>query len=305
MLAGELDGLVLLGLGLVLLLGLLGWGLWVGKEWVLTDLVVGLLVDLLEGIGLNLVIKVTLELRLVALLIILSQLLHVLGNVSGVDVLAEGLGVELLGLNIVTWEAVWRVWDVESSIGSTLHGTEDTSTSGGSLETDIENDLEWTSLLSILISSLGGGVLASSLSDTLEHLIETQLLEGTTGAEKTGSVGGSPVGETVLDSVSLELVGVSGNEDLITDNLGGDNLDDDVAVGEADYETVLWSIVLVLGLGDEALAGVVIGLSLTTSAVLRLEAGEVGVGLDGLGERLQNLLENRDTGRNGIKNSPL
>ena len=36
---------------------------------------------------------------------------------------------------------------------------------------------------------------------------------------------------------------------------------DNVAVGEADDETVLGRIVLVLGLGDEALSGVVVGLS--------------------------------------------
>lgn len=47
---------------------------------------------------------------------------------------------------------------------------------------------------------------------------------------------------------------------------------DDVPVGEADDQAVLGSIVLVLGLGDEALAGVVVGLSLSSTLVLGLEA---------------------------------
>jgi len=38
----------------------------------------------------------------------------------------------------------------------------------------------------------------------------------------------------VADTVSLELVGVSSDEDLVTDDFRGDDLADDVAVGEAD-----------------------------------------------------------------------
>jgi hypothetical protein len=63
---------------------------------------------------------------------------------------------------------------------------------------------------------------------------------------------------------------VSGAEDLVAVDLGGDDLGDDVAVGEADNQTVLGGVVLVLGLGDEALAGVVVGLTRTTTLVLDL-----------------------------------
>lgn len=47
---------------------------------------------------------------------------------------------------------------------------------------------------------------------------------------------------------------------------------DDVPVGEADDQAVLGSIVLVLGLGDQALAGIVVGLSGPSALVLGLEA---------------------------------
>jgi len=49
-------------------------------------------------------------------------------------------------------------------------------------------------------------------------------------------------------------------------------LHDDITVGEADDETVLGRIVFVLGLGDKALASIVIGLSNTTALVLGLVA---------------------------------
>jgi hypothetical protein len=55
--------------------------------------------------------------------------------------------------------------------------------------------------------------------------------------------------------------------------LGVDNLNDDVLVGEPDDEPVLGSVVLVLG-HVEGLRTV--GLSLTSSSVLDLESREVG-----------------------------
>jgi hypothetical protein len=76
----------------------------------------------------------------------------------------------------------------------------------------------------------------------------------------------------VLDTVSLELVSVGRAEDLVASDLGGHDLADDVLVGEADDQAVLGSIVLVLGLGDEALTGVVIGLALLAALVLSLVA---------------------------------
>jgi hypothetical protein len=50
---------------------------------------------------------------------------------------------------------------------------------------------------------------------------------------------------------------------------------------------VLAGRVLVLGLGDQALTGIVVGLSLTTTAVLGLVATVVRAVLNELGERLQ------------------
>lgn len=268
---GDSGNLVLLGDGLPLLLGLLA--LTIGLlEGVLADGLVGLGVEVLETVGLNVVRNVLDELAVVALLIVVGQSLHVLGNVATVDVLAESLSVQLLGLHVVARESLLRVGDEDAAVGSTLEGTKDTGTSGGTGKTNVEEGLEGAALAIIGLSGLGEGELTISLLNTDKALVEAELAEDTAGNQETGGVGGSPVGQTVVDAVGLELVGVGSGEDLVTRDLRADDLHDDVLVGEADNQAVLGSIVLVLGLGDEALTGIVVGLALTSSLVLSLEA---------------------------------
>ena len=81
---------------------------------------------------------------------------------------------------------------------------------------------------------------------------------------------GSPVGETVVDAVARELARVGLGQDEIALEASVDDLANDVLVGEANNKAVLRRIVLVLGLGDQALAGVVVGLALASTPVLRL-----------------------------------
>lgn len=221
----ELLGLVLERLGLPLLLGLLGAAGLNLLEGVLADGLVGLLVELLQTVSLDIVVDVLLELGLVALLIVIGQSLHVLGDVATVDVLAEGLGVKLLSLHVETGETVLGVGNKDATVRGTLHGTEDTGTGRGADETDIEEGLEGAAALAILtLSSLGQGVLAIGLLNTGELLLEAELLEGAAGDQQTSGVGSSPVGQTVLDTVGAELVGVGSDEDLVTSDLGGDDL---------------------------------------------------------------------------------
>lgn len=74
----------------------------------------------------------------------------------------------------------------------------------------------------------------------------------------------------MIDSITLKLVCVCCAEDLVPGYLGGDDLADDVTVGEADDKAVLGSVVLVLRLADEALTGVIIGFACTATLVLDL-----------------------------------
>lgn len=76
----------------------------------------------------------------------------------------------------------------------------------------------------------------------------------------------------MLDTVALELVGVGAAEDLVAGDLGGDDLDDDIAIGKADDEAVFGCVVFVFGLGDETLSGVVVGFTCATTLVFGLVA---------------------------------
>lgn len=275
LLMGQLGSLVLLALSLPLFLALLGASILVLLKRVFADGLVGLLVDLLNLTSVDLVLDVLLELRLVALFIIIGKTLHVLSDVATKDVLAESLGVELLALNVVTGEAVLGVGDVDTTVRSTLHGTEDTVTGGGADKTNIEESLEGAAGSLVGLDGLSKLVLTVGLLDTSEVLVETELLESTAGEEQTGGVGGGIVGQPLGDTVTLQLVGVSRGEDLVARDLRVDDLSDDVAVGEADDQAILGRIVLVLGLGDQALTGIVVGLTLTATAVLSLVAARI------------------------------
>jgi hypothetical protein len=68
-------------------------------------------------------------------------------------------------------------------------------------------------------------------------------------------------------------------------NLGRDNLNSDVSVGESNNETVLWCIVLVLCLTSQALSGLVVGLSFSTTTILDLVSAKVSAVLGLLDER--------------------
>lgn len=232
----------------------------------------GVGVDLLEGVGIDVVLDVLDELGVEALLVVVGETLHVLSDVTTEDVLAEGLGVELLGLNVETGEAGLGVGDEDTTVGGTLHGSEDTGTSGGTGQTNVKESLEGAASAIVGLDGLSESVLSVSLLDTGELLIEVELLQGAASEQETSGVGSGPVGQTLGDTIALELVGVGGSEDLVTGDLGPDDLGDDVAVGEADDQTVLGRGVLVLGLGDEALTGVVVGLTLATALVLGLVA---------------------------------
>jgi hypothetical protein len=177
------------------------------------------------------------------------------------------------------------VGNEDTTVGAALHGTEDTGTGGGTGETDIQEDLEWAALLAVNLGGLGESELTISLLNTGEGLVKLELLENTASQEQTGGVCRRPVGKTVGDAVSLQLVGtinlldmtilkrvawdiLSSAEDLVTANLGVDDLADDVLVGETDDEAVLGRIVLVLGLGNQPLTGIVVGCGLLDSVAI-------------------------------------
>ena len=76
----------------------------------------------------------------------------------------------------------------------------------------------------------------------------------------------------MANAIALELMRIRRHKHLIAHDLTLHNLADDILVREADHQAVLGRIVLVLGLGDEALAGVVVGLAGSAALVLHLVA---------------------------------
>lgn len=241
--------------GLGLLSGLLSGD----KDGVGTDSLVGLLVDGLDVVGTNTGGNVLGKMLLVLLLILLLEVAHVVGDVTTVNVLTEDLGIKLLGLGIITGEAGLGVGDVDTTIRGALHGGEDTGTSGGALETDIKEALEGTGSILKGLDHLDGAI---GLLDTGVLILEAELGKDTAGQEKTSGVSSGPVGETVLDAELGELVSVGSGKNVITLELGVHDLADDVRVGEADDHAVLGGVVLVLGLDDQLLTGIVVSLTL-------------------------------------------
>lgn len=63
------------------------------------------------------------------------------------NVLLENLGVDGLGLGVEAGETLLVVGNEETTVRSTLGGTEDTVTSRGAAETDVKEDLERAGLV--------------------------------------------------------------------------------------------------------------------------------------------------------------
>ena len=221
---------------------------------------VGLLVDLLEVISGDTSGNVLRELALVGLGILLLEELHVGSDVSTEDVLAEDGGVELGVLGIfliveISSQTALRVRNIETSISGTLHGTEDTVTSRGTGQTDIEQNVEGTRSV---IRGLDNEVLSVSIDNTNVLVGHLELGQSTTGQQQTGRVRSGVVGQTSLDSERGQLVGIGSGQDDISLHLSVHDLGNDVLVREANNQTELGSSILVQILNNQVLTSLIV-----------------------------------------------
>jgi len=136
----------------------------------------------------------------------------------------KSLSIEFLGFRIETGESSLGVRDEDTSIGSTLHGTENTGTSRGTGESDIEEALEGSGFT---FDGLDEFEFSRGFGESFVLVSEAELGKGTTSAEKSGSVASGPVGETVLDTVTGEFVRVGRGENNVTLELGRNDLYDE------------------------------------------------------------------------------
>jgi len=168
------------------------------------------------------------------------------------------------------------VWNEQTSIRGTLQTSENSVTSGGSGQSDVQNSLEWslflafTFLLNIVEFSVDGLV-------SVVKLVKLGGVEESSGAEEASGVAGSIVGETCGKSVLLEFSGLSVAEDLVTLDGGVDDLADDLGVGDSWDEPVFMGVVLVLVLHNESLSGIIVGLVFSASSESGLEPLEVSL----------------------------
>jgi hypothetical protein len=141
--------------------------------------------------------------------------------VSAVDVLSQCISIKRFALAVISGESVLRVRNEESAITGTLESTKDSTSGRGLSQTNVEEHFEWSSSILSLFSK---SVAAIRLSDTLIFICKTDLGQCSTSNEEAGGICGSPILETVADSVFGQLRGVSGGENNISLELGVDNL---------------------------------------------------------------------------------
>ena len=188
---------------------------------------------------------------------------------GGLNLLALFVCDDLSLSDVVAWESLLVVGDEETTVAGTLHGTENSVTSGGAGETNIEESLEWAAVNNVV---LDGVQLTVDLGLTLVHVLKTDVLkrQQAAGGKEASGVGSSVVSVASVDTEAGKLLRVSSHEGLVALDGSVDNLADYALVGSADDETVLLAVVLVLLLDDEASASLVVSLAFSATAPLGL-----------------------------------
>lgn len=244
--------------------GWLGVTLGLNSVWVGNDGSVNLFVKILAGLdlgggeGLGPVGELSLEF----LGIVLLEGLHVFSNVGTEDSCSVCLGIEFSGNSLftgrftslvfdlsdsssgVTWESLSLMWYVKSTIACSLKNTEDSGTSGGSLETNIEKSLEWSLVIITVIINVK--VFSVDISGGFVKIVKTDLFQQSSGEEKTGGISGSVVGKTSGKTVSLKLGRIGSAQNSISSHGGEDNLGDEFGVSSSNDKSVFLRVILVL-----------------------------------------------------------
>ncbi len=84
-----------------------------------------------------------------------------------------------------SWVSPGGMWNVKSSIAGALQAAEDPGAGCGSGKTDVEDSHEWPAFREVLV---GVPVFSGGLFESLIQLVHTELLEKSSGKEKTSAV---------------------------------------------------------------------------------------------------------------------
>ena len=279
-----------------------GVSLGLNSVWFGDDGGVNLLVEVFAGLNLGggEALGPVGELSLEFLSVFLLEGFHVVGDVVSEDSGSVGLGIEFSFNSLgsggfsslvldngnlssgVSWESLGLMWNIDSTIASTLKDTEDSGTGGGSLETNIEKSLEWSLIIISIIIDVE--VFSVDIGGGFVKVTESDLLEESSGEEESGGIGGSVVGKTSSESVSFELGGFSRAKNSISSHGGEDNLSDEFGVSSSDNKSVFLGVILVLVLLDESSSGIEVSFTLSSSLWLNLHSLGVCLVLDDFNE---------------------
>ena len=72
------------------------------------------------------------------------------------------------------------------------------------------------------------------------------------------------------NAISFQLVRIGATEYSVSIQFGCDNLTYDIAIGKTNDKSILWCIVFVLCLSDEAFASIVVGFTFSPSLIFDL-----------------------------------
>lgn len=146
-------------------------------------------------VGLDSEANVLAELTLVGIFVLLLQGAHVIGDVLSEDVSTVDFSVEALVLSAVAWETLDGVGDIEATINSTLHGTEDASTGGGTSQTNVQvaTESSWA-----IIDWFDQVFLTGHIGTASVQSVQAELVQDTAGSQQSSAVRSSVVGKTDL-----------------------------------------------------------------------------------------------------------
>ena len=231
-----------------------------------TDGLVSVGVDFFQHITGDTVLDVARELLLVEFVVFFLERVHVFSNGLTEDLVTVSFSIVGLFFAVVTVETSVLVGNINTAIVAALEDSEDTSTSGGSAETDIEVAAERTlfaefsDVVSLLVTFAGLDFTVDSFV-TLVHFSHTELGQETSGTEETSAVSSSVIGKTELDTVARKFSRGGLADDAVTNDFSRDDLSNHLVVGNTGNKSVLGGVVLVLGLDDESLTSIVISLT--------------------------------------------
>mmetsp|Transcript_4700 Transcript_4700/g.16224 ORF Transcript_4700/g.16224 Transcript_4700/m.16224 type:complete len:208 (+) Transcript_4700:1957-2580(+) len=188
-----------------------------------------------------------------------------------VDVAVVHVSVELLRAGVVPREPLRVVRDVEPAIRAALERTEHARPRGRARQTHVQEALERARIavrLNVILLSIR--LLLPRVS-----VIEAELLQHATSAQKPRAVSGRVVGEASLHPVAHKLLRVSRRDADVTADSRVEDLARDKAVANAHAEAVLRRTKLVLVLERQPQASTVVRLANPPALRLHLEALEV------------------------------